>query len=80
MINSNAQGINITSKKLFCTFLIFLFIILIEFKMLPGPKVVYNTIGGIFDMYFFLGPSPDDTVKQWTAVCIYLRAKFWFKT
>ena len=34
--------------------------------MPPNPSFVYETIGGILDMYFFLGPTPDDCNKQYS--------------
>jgi alpha-glucosidase (family GH31 glycosyl hydrolase) len=30
--------------------------------------VSYITIGGLFDFYFFLGPTPENTVQQYTAM------------
>lgn len=39
-----------------------------EFHLLPGPSMKYITIGGLIDMYFFLGPTPDQTVQQFTEV------------
>lgn len=33
---------------------------------LPTPAVTYRTIGGIFDFYIFLGPKPEDIVKEYT--------------
>nr|XP_006826059.1 PREDICTED: maltase-glucoamylase, intestinal-like [Saccoglossus kowalevskii] len=32
----------------------------------PAPALTYRTIGGILDFYIFLGPSPEDIVKQYT--------------
>ncbi len=35
---------------------------------MPGRTIKYVTIGGVFDMYFFLGETPDKTVAQYTEV------------
>ncbi|XP_054707792.1 sucrase-isomaltase, intestinal-like [Uloborus diversus] len=34
----------------------------------PAPAVTFRTIGGILDFYIFLGPSPEDVVKQYLEV------------
>lgn len=39
-----------------------------EFTMRPGGSINYITIGGVLDFYFFLGPSPENTVQQYTEV------------
>ena len=36
-----------------------------EWALTPKPAFVYRTIGGVLDMYFFLGPSPSDTASQY---------------
>jgi len=37
-----------------------------EFSMLNGPTIRYVTTGGILDFYLFLGPTPENTVQQYT--------------
>ncbi|XP_072039745.1 sucrase-isomaltase, intestinal-like [Amphiura filiformis] len=32
----------------------------------PAPYINYRTIGGILDIYVFLGPKPEDVVSQYT--------------
>lgn len=36
--------------------------------MHPNPGIVYRTIGGVLDMYFFFGPTPENTAQQYTEV------------
>jgi alpha-glucosidase (family GH31 glycosyl hydrolase) len=33
-----------------------------------APHLVYRTIGGMLDIYFFPGPSPEDVVIQYLAL------------
>jgi len=37
-----------------------------EFVISPAPGYTYRTIGGLLDIYIFLGPTPEDTVRQFT--------------
>ncbi|XP_029661673.1 lysosomal alpha-glucosidase-like isoform X1 [Formica exsecta] len=34
----------------------------------PTPAITFRAIGGIFDIYFFLGPTPADVVKQYSEI------------
>lgn len=36
-----------------------------EVTTLPEPALLYRTIGGILDMYFFPGPTPVEVVRQY---------------
>ncbi|CAL8083188.1 unnamed protein product [Orchesella dallaii] len=37
-----------------------------EFVIQPTPGYVYRTIGGLLDIYVFLGPTVEETVQQFT--------------
>lgn len=40
--------------------------VLLEFVTHPAPGYVYRTTGGVLDIYIFLGPTPEETVQQFT--------------
>ncbi len=49
-----------------------------EAVLTPAPGIIYRTIGGILDMYFFLGPTPENSVEQYTeAVGRYPLPAYW---
>ncbi|CAL8087113.1 unnamed protein product [Orchesella dallaii] len=49
-----------------------------EFEMHPSPGIVYKTLGGVIDMYFFLGPTPENTAQQYSeAVGRYPLPPYW---
>uniref|UniRef100_A0A9J2PBC3 Maltase n=1 Tax=Ascaris lumbricoides TaxID=6252 RepID=A0A9J2PBC3_ASCLU len=39
-----------------------------ELMIGPAPHIVYRTIGGMLDIYFFPGPRPEDVVRQYAAL------------
>ncbi|VDN21675.1 unnamed protein product [Cylicostephanus goldi] len=39
-----------------------------EVRTAPGPALIYRTIGGNLDMYFFPGPTPDEVTQQYLAL------------
>ena len=49
-----------------------------DVTLTPAPGLVYRTIGGVIDMYFFLGPDPESVVSQYTeAVGRYYIPPYW---
>uniref|UniRef100_A0A7I4Y572 P-type domain-containing protein n=1 Tax=Haemonchus contortus TaxID=6289 RepID=A0A7I4Y572_HAECO len=34
----------------------------------PGPAIIYRTIGGNLDLYFFPGPTPEEVTQQYLAL------------
>ena len=37
-----------------------------EISLTPAPGLIYRTIGGILDMYIFMGEGPEEVVEQYT--------------
>ena len=49
-----------------------------DVTLTPAPGLVYRTIGGVIDIYFFLGPDPEAVVSQYTeAVGRYYIPPYW---
>ena len=49
-----------------------------DVTLTPAPGLVYRTIGGVIDIYFFLGPDPEALVSQYTeAVGRYYIPPYW---
>ncbi|XP_076463033.1 putative maltase-glucoamylase 2 [Babylonia areolata] len=37
-----------------------------EYEFSPGPMLTWRTIGGVLDLFLFMGPSPENVVQQYT--------------
>ena len=35
---------------------------------MPHPALTFRTIGGILDIYIFMGPDPNEMIQQYLAV------------
>lgn len=41
---------------------------MVDVILQPTPAVTFRPIGGIFDFYIMLGPSPNDVSRQYTDI------------
>lgn len=49
-----------------------------EVQLQPTPAVTFRTTGGVLDFYFFMGPTPEEVVRQYTeAVGRPLMPPYW---
>ena len=58
--------LNVSLIRYICS--IFTVYFLKDVTLSPAPYIAYRTIGGILDIYVFLGPGPEDVVAQYTEV------------
>ena len=68
LLNSNAMGEHL--HPLCCIIYPASYVYLLDYVLQPAPGLTIRTLGGILDMYFFLGPSPAEVVQQYSEVGI----------
>ncbi len=39
-----------------------------DYKFQPAPALTLRSIGGVLDFHIFMGPTPEDVVRQYTQV------------
>ena len=45
-----------------------MFLLFVDVILQPIPAVTFRPIGGIFDFYIMLGPSPKDVIRQYSDI------------